>query len=187
MGFYRCDVPAATCSAEPIVEWEETSCLLCGGGQWSLLLEAPDVTPGGAGLWFPVVQCHDCGLCFTNPRPTPESIGRFYPSDYAPYQTPPQRRKASRRPQFLARYRSRYRVARQQLQWHGQGRLLDFGCGGGSFLQRMHGQGWHVTGVDFSEPTVQRVREELGLQVFSGSLPHPALDPASFDVITMWQ
>ena len=31
------------------------------------------------------------------------------------------------------------------LPWHGQGRLLDFGCGAGGFLQRMHCQGWKVT------------------------------------------
>ena len=34
------------------------------------------------------------------------------------------------------------------LDWHGQGRLLDFGCGSGSFLEQMHRHGWHVTGLD---------------------------------------
>jgi SAM-dependent methyltransferase len=34
---------------------------------------------------------------------------------------------------------------------------------------------------------VDRLRDELGLRAFSGSLPHPALENASFDVITMWQ
>ena len=43
---------------------------------------------------------------------------------------------------------------RKGLPWHGQGRLLDFGCGGGSFLARMAHQGWHVTGLDMSEAYV---------------------------------
>jgi 2-polyprenyl-3-methyl-5-hydroxy-6-metoxy-1,4-benzoquinol methylase len=35
---------------------------------------------------FQVVQCRSCGLLYTNPRPTPETIGYFYPKDYSPYQ-----------------------------------------------------------------------------------------------------
>jgi SAM-dependent methyltransferase len=152
-----------------------------------LLLEGPDATLGGTGLWFPVVQCHDCGLCFTNPRPTPESIAQFYPPEYPPHQIPSPERQARRPSRFLAGYRNRYHSARQGLDWHGQGRLLDFGCGGGSFLERMHRQGWQVSGVDVSTVAVQRVCTELGLRALAGSLPNPKLDPASFDIITMWQ
>jgi 2-polyprenyl-3-methyl-5-hydroxy-6-metoxy-1,4-benzoquinol methylase len=70
--------------------------------------------------------------------------------------------------------------------WHGKGRLLDFGCGGGSFLERMDRQGWQVTGVDISPLAVERIRSKLGLHALLGSLPHEALEPGSFDVITMW-
>ncbi|HMC66442.1 MAG TPA: class I SAM-dependent methyltransferase, partial [Gemmataceae bacterium] len=72
------------------------------------------------------------------------------------------------------------------LPWHGQGRLLDFGCGGGSFLERMHRQGWRVTGIDVSAEAVERIRTELDLQAVLGTLPHPDLQPETFDVITMW-
>jgi 2-polyprenyl-3-methyl-5-hydroxy-6-metoxy-1,4-benzoquinol methylase len=63
---------------------------------------------------------------------------------------------------------------------------LDFGCGGGLFLHRMHRQGWHVTGLDVSTVAVEKVRTELGLPALVGTLPHPRLKPESFDVITMW-
>jgi 2-polyprenyl-3-methyl-5-hydroxy-6-metoxy-1,4-benzoquinol methylase len=72
------------------------------------------------------------------------------------------------------------------LPWHGEGRLLDFGCGGGIFLERMAEQGWRVLGLDASASTVERIRTELRLPALVGSLPHPELEPASFDVITMW-
>jgi SAM-dependent methyltransferase len=85
-----------------------------------------------------------------------------------------------------SRLRRKRHAESKGLPWHGEGRLLDFGCGGGSFLARMHRQGWQVTGLDISTTAVQRVRGELGLRVFVGSLPHPELRPASFDVITMW-
>jgi SAM-dependent methyltransferase len=156
------------------VEWQEADCPLCGGGRSSVLLEAPDLSPGSSGLWFAVVRCPDCGLCYTNPRPSPASIGQFYPDVYRPHRTP---RGPSRR---------RGRKERQALPWHGQGRLLDFGCGGGSYLQRMHEEGWQVTGLDVSAAAVERVRSCLGLPALVGSLPHPQLGPAGFDVVTMW-
>jgi SAM-dependent methyltransferase len=173
-------------AAGPVVEWEEPDCLLCGGSRWVPLLEAPDCAPGGTGLWFAVVQCLDCGLCFTNPRPSAASIGQFYPTVYRPHRPPSARR--PRKPWHL-RLPSPWRGPRQDrrgLPWHGQGRLLDFGCGGGSFLWRMHRQGWHVVGLDISPAAVGHVRGELGLPALLGTLPHPDLRPHTFDVITMW-
>jgi 2-polyprenyl-3-methyl-5-hydroxy-6-metoxy-1,4-benzoquinol methylase len=66
-------------------------------------------------------------------------------------------------------------------------RLLDFGCGSGAFLRRMHDQGWQVLGLDLCRAAVERVQRELGLSALVGTLPHPDLPPESFDVITMWQ
>ena len=34
---------------------------------------------------FTVVKCRTCGLMRTNPRPTPGSMGFYYPHDYGPY------------------------------------------------------------------------------------------------------
>jgi SAM-dependent methyltransferase len=169
------DVVAPTLPPARKLEWEEVDCPLCDGTRRQVLLEAPDLGPGSSGLWFAVVRCPDCGLCFTNPRPTPASIGQFYPDVYRPHQAP-------RRPPSWRRGRKE----RQTVPWHGQGRLLDFGCGGGSYLQRMHALGWRVTGLDVSATAVERIRSALGLPALVGTLPHPQLEPASFDVISMW-
>jgi SAM-dependent methyltransferase len=50
----------------------------------------------------------------------------------------------------------------------------------------MHGQGWHVTGLDTSAAVVESIRTELGLPALAGTLPHPDLGSASFDLVTMW-
>ena len=60
---------------------------------------------------------------------------------------------------------------RKVLPWHGEGRLLDFGCGGGSYLERMHRQGWRVVGIDASAAAANRIRQELGLTALAGTLP----------------
>jgi SAM-dependent methyltransferase len=87
------------------------------------------------------------------------------------------------------RRKSPWRVRKDEkhLALTGEGRLLDFGCGGGEFLERMHWQGWRVTGLDACSDAVERIRSELRLPALLGSLPHRSLEPNSFDVITMWQ
>lgn len=170
--------------SESDIEWEEVDCLLCGGGRWSPLVEAPD--PGAApGRWFMVVQCLDCGLCFTNPRPSAATIGRFYPRDYPPHQFRGHI-KAPRWWQRLPLVR-RCQDPRHLLPVFGGGQLLDFGCGGDAFLQRMRRQGWNVVGLDAAPEVRDRLEEELGIPALVGSLPHPQLADEAFDLITMWQ
>jgi 2-polyprenyl-3-methyl-5-hydroxy-6-metoxy-1,4-benzoquinol methylase len=186
MGFSPLPLTRPAPATDSRIEWEETNCLLCGGDHWVPLLEAPDVAQAGSGIWFAVVQCQRCGLCFTNPRPTRSTIDRFYPTEYAPHQTRPPRAETP----WTERLKCAFRWPKKErklLPLHGKGRLLDFGCGGGSYLQRMHQQGWEVLGLDFSAAAVRRVRQDLGLPAIEGSLPCPDLPTGSFDVITMWQ
>jgi SAM-dependent methyltransferase len=183
MGFFPRNLASADPGPGPVIVWEEPDCQLCGHRNWLPLTEATDSTPGGTGLWFAVVQCQECGLCFTNPRPNAETIGQFYPPAYQPHKTPRRTLARKRWRWFSSRHPARQG---QLIAWQGRGRLLDFGCGGGSFLVEMSRNQWKVTGVDVSAAAVQRVRGELGLRALVGSLPHPELEQASFDVITMW-
>jgi 2-polyprenyl-3-methyl-5-hydroxy-6-metoxy-1,4-benzoquinol methylase len=184
MSFFPRDLAAPAAAEGPVIEWEEPDCLLCGSRKGAPLVEAPDSTAGGTGLWFAVVQCQECGLCFTSPRPNDYTIGQFYPAIYRPHRAPRPRRSHWRPCWFGSAEQAG--EERLVLSWRGEGRLLDFGCGGGSFLARMHRQAWKVTGLDVSPAAVQRVRTELGLRALVGTLPHPELRPASFDVVTMW-
>jgi len=186
MGYSLLDLTRPDPNREPRVEWEETNCLLCGCDRWCPLVEAPDVTKGGSELWFAVVQCQRCGLCFTNPRPTRPTIGRFYPPEYAPHQARPPRAETPWTKRLKKTLRGR-ETERKVLPLQGKGRLLDFGCGGGSYLRRMHQQGWKVVGLDTSAAAVRRVRQGLGLPAFEGSLPCSDLPAGGFDVVTMWQ
>jgi 2-polyprenyl-3-methyl-5-hydroxy-6-metoxy-1,4-benzoquinol methylase len=164
------------------LRYEETGCLLCGSNRWSVVLEAED--GDRLGTWFRVVRCKQCGLCFTNPRPDSTCIGQFYPTNYKPHR----QARAVRRGlgDWLGRLRG-VDPERFGPPWHGERRLLDVGCGSGSFLQRMHQRGWSVLGVDVAQQAVDYVRDALRLPALQGSLPHPTIPPASFDVVTSWQ
>lgn len=169
------------------VAWEEAACPLCGADAGAPVLEAADpLPPPGAGLVFAVVRCSRCGLTYTNPRPGPRAMARFYPIDYRPHRpgAAPRARRARR---FWGRLLGRPCPERRgDLPWPGPGRLLDFGCGTGGFLRTMAGRGWQVLGLDSSEVAVEAVRTRYDLPALVGTLPHPELRPGSFDVVTMW-
>jgi len=182
MGYLQQEAAWPAAVSRPTIGWEEPACLLCGRRHWSQIVEAPDTSAGGSGLWFAVVQCRECGLCFTNPRPDRASIGQFYPPGYGPHQPRDVERRPRRRPATWRMPGQPWRT----LPWPGPGRLLDFGCGRGSFLERVRRQGWQATGIDVAGVADQCVRGESASPVLVGTLPHPELVPASFDVITMW-
>ena len=171
----------------PVVRWADSPCPLCGHRDEQVLFEAADPNPpAGGGLVFAVVECRRCGLGYTNPRPDEASIGQFYPADYRPHRRP-RKMRAAGKPSAWGRWTGRSSRERDGgLPWVGRGRLLDFGCGGGSYLKRMADHGWAVTGLDAAVGAVRRVQDELGLTALVGTLPHPDLAPASFDVVTMW-
>jgi 2-polyprenyl-3-methyl-5-hydroxy-6-metoxy-1,4-benzoquinol methylase len=172
----------------PAVEWEETPCPLCGADAGAPVLEAPDPLPAaGEGLVFAVVRCAHCRLTYTNPRPSERTIARFYPADYRPHRRPGKMRQSRRaRPLWGRLFGRPCGERRGALPWPVPGRLLDFGCGAGSFLKTMADQGWAVTGLDAAVGAVERVRAEHRLTALVGTLPHPDLRPGSFDVVTMW-
>jgi hypothetical protein len=59
--------------------WVATHCAVCGAGGGTRILEVrrPEATS-----W--VVRC-DCGLRRLDPRPSPETVGRYYGDDYNAY------------------------------------------------------------------------------------------------------
>ena len=168
------------------IRWEESPCPLCSAERLHPMLEAADVDPGAGGLRFAIVRCERCGLLFTNPRPDAETMARFYRPSYPAFHRPKLLRNLSRSWYPFARLIGRPCRERRVLPWLGQGRLLDFGCGGGKFLLRMQGQGWKVVGLDRSPDVVSHLRDRLGVQALLGSLPYADFEPESFDIITMW-
>jgi SAM-dependent methyltransferase len=165
------------------IDWEEAPCPLCAASNADALIEAADPLPGpDLGLRFLIVRCRDCGLAYTNPRPSPRCMGRFYPEDYTPHAY---RNSAASRQKWRLWQRRDSLVP--VLPLPPGGRLLDFGCGSGDLLQEMHQRGWRVTGLDLSPLVVRHIREQLGLTAFAGTLPHPELRPGTFEAVTMSQ
>lgn len=65
-----------------------------------------------------------------------------------------------------------------------QGKLMDVGCGDGSYIQYMQGLGWAVKGIDFDPKAVSNARTK-GLMVQLGDLAQQQYPDNSFDVVTI--
>jgi SAM-dependent methyltransferase len=139
---------------------------------------------------FQVVRCKGCGLMRTDPRPTLEGIGFYYPPDYRPYLTT-RADSAAAAPQ-VRRDGPIRRVARRllrpvnhELPPSSPGRMLEIGCGSGSFLHEMARQGWEVEGIEPS-PEAGAAAQALGYPVHIGPLETAHEPQAPYDLIVGW-
>lgn len=134
---------------------------------------------------FTIVRCNRCELMRTNPRPTAQTIGVYYPSDYGPYLGTI----ASNRSGLTARLAT---FARKFVDFRSEaipdiepGHALEFGCASGAFLQKLAALGWSPVGVEFSESAAERARG-LGFEVHAGAMENVELPNSRFDLVVGW-
>jgi SAM-dependent methyltransferase len=189
---------------------EEAACDYCGTSAAEVVLTGRDRLHGLPGT-FRVVECAQCGLARTDPRPAASSLAAAYPDEYGPHQG---RTVRAREPRGLLRWSLtsfrgyplgrrwpgllrwlgaplaaavlRRRRALRYLPFVGEGRLLDYGCGAGGYVATMAAAGWRAEGMDLSDAAVAAGRD-AGLKLHQGTLPGADLPAGSFDAVTMWQ
>jgi len=137
---------------------------------------------------FTIVKCHTCGLMRTNPRPTPDTIGFYYPDNYGPYLGTQVQKTTSVTSikKFLKPLINQiFNFNTQRLPILPRGRLLEVGCASGAFLHQMAELGWQVQGIEFSEKAAQSA-VQMGYHVHTGSLETAPSPNEPFDLIVGW-
>lgn len=171
------------------VQLEDAACPLCCSKNDELVLTGRDLLHDLPGE-FDVVRCSSCGLMRTNPRPSPDTIGFYYPDDYGPYlgtRIQHTNKKATNTIKSLLKplFRKLFNFNTTPLPQQTVGRLLEIGCASGSFLHLMAAKGWQVQGVEFSEKAAQAT-QELGYGVHVGPLETTLDTKESYDLIVGW-
>lgn len=160
------------------MKMERTGCVLCfpsppGKPQWQAS------SPGNQG--FAYLRCPGCGLVYLNPRPAREEILGYYNRDY--YGEGEKKFgtwiEASRL--YFAGKRAR-RIGRFLPR---KGRILDVGCGQGTFLQLLRREGWEVQGTELAEEPARRARQ-AGIPVSLGEIQEGQFGEGTLDLVTLW-
>ena len=157
-------------------------CPWCGSENAQLHLELKDLFLTQEP--FKILECKECGLLFTTPRPNKDEIGRYYKSEeYYSHQE----NKEGFIPKVYEKVKSvnlknKYGIATEG---KGKGKALDIGCGVGDFLHTMEQHGWDCTGVEPSEDAKVIAKKRIKGQLLS-SEEQENLPDSSFDLITMW-
>jgi SAM-dependent methyltransferase len=74
-----------------------------------------------------------------------------------------------------------FMMAKGAVPYRGEGKFLDVGCGGGSYLYRLKQWGWKVYGVEPSATGTEQSRS-LGLSVHQGQVEDAKFPAGYFDV-----
>jgi len=157
------------------------------------------------------MQCPKCQIAWLDPQPIADDIGKIY-TNYFTHQAPDNTnrfrglRKAVKASILNSRYGYQMEGSNKvmgsflscigplremvggSVRWldaREGGRLLDVGCGNGSFLDKMRHLGWEVAGVEPDGEAVAVARKRFGLEIFKGSLDEAGFSDESFDAITM--
>ncbi|MFM5907000.1 MAG: class I SAM-dependent methyltransferase [Novosphingobium sp.] len=139
---------------------------------------------------YPIVACRTCGLLRTDPRPTPDTVGFYYPADYGPYVgttvTASSAAAASGlKGAVIAAGKWLFNSRAQAIPRMSPGRLLEIGCASGSYLHAMAAQGWQVEGIEFSPESAETARK-LGHHVDTGAVETIEKAPGQYDLIAGW-
>lgn len=169
------------------------------------MVEAKDLIydrPGSA----KIVKCVDCGHHYQNPRPTRDTIGACYTSEYGPHthelKSAPvadaYAKAAGRNPWHLSPFVRAIPGLRSLYHWLSAGseaslpkppaknsKVLEIGCGSGGYLQTLLNVGWQAEGIEFADGPAERCRQ-LGFQVHTTGIEDADLIPQSYDLVVAW-
>ena len=147
-------------------------CDLCAGMELT-----PELVVNGCNL----LKCSTCGLVFTSPRDSEESLLRMYENEYYEKASTYLSSQLQQPPEDMCRLAE---SVKKRLTDRGCGktpRSLDVGCGGGAVVAAFRRSGWEAVGIDLSEAAINAGRNQ-GLDLYAMDVAQ--VEPHSFDVVT---
>ncbi len=133
---------------------------------------------------FSISTCLNCGLKFTNPRPSDDMLSYYYQSEK--YYSHSKKKNGFIPWLYQIIKRQNIKTKYHQIIPKKQsGRMLDIGCGTGDFLLYCRQNTWQISGVEPDQGARKIAEELLGEKIFSVNETNLWAD-SMFDLITMW-
>lgn len=162
------------------------------------------------GSYYRLYKCNECELAFLYPQPEKEKLVSIYSSNYEPH-TPKNVEQNYFKKRFMPKLQrlvysdliTPYEdekldfkrllsyflevLSYRSLPYHVEnGRLLDVGCGVGTYLNKIRELGWNPYGVETSIKAAEYAKNNLQLSVKIGNFEKIEYTDNYFDIITMW-
>ncbi len=151
---------------------EHIDCPICEQDQTQLLYDKDALS---------VVTCKQCRLRYVNPRVSQQMLEKGYVETYYPPE------KVERiHTDSMEWLQMTERLTELEKQRRDKGRLLDVGCGIGTFLHLARERGWEPHGVDPSESGIAFAQEVHKLNVQCGTVFDADFPDSHFDAITLY-
>jgi len=133
---------------------------------------------------FQISKCDSCGFLFTNPRPYPDEMPKYYDSDEYFSHDLSNRNFLSNVYSFIRKLSviKKYSLITN---FKRSGNILDIGCGTGEVLHFFSQKGWQTSGIEPAEKPRLFAQSNYGLRVYTEK-NLDLFEEQSFDVITMW-
>jgi 2-polyprenyl-3-methyl-5-hydroxy-6-metoxy-1,4-benzoquinol methylase len=158
-----------------------SKCPLCKSG---LFLNHAEITDYAVSQeTFILCRCSSCQLLFTNPRPNQDQIGPYY--NFPEYYS--HEDKAKNITQWIYQKVRNYSISNKVKfinQLSTKGKLLDYGCGTGEFLNAARISGWKVYGIEPNNKARKQANLKLHDKVKSSI--DELKKESKFDVITLY-
>ena len=161
---------------------EEINCPICASKDFDLLLKAKDYRLRFFEDIFNIVKCRNCEFIFLNPRPSQDEFLNFYPTDFHKNDTSLLYKIIE--PCFTISLKNTIRTLKR---YKKQGKILDIGCGNGSFILAMQKHGYDVWGVELNPEAQKYTPLNFKGRIFFQELKECKFPEKSFDIITMFQ
>lgn len=156
-------------------------CPACSSSNAVAVMDCTDYTVSRE--LFSIVKCTNCGLEYTNPRPTQVEIGAYYQSEAYVSHTDENAPGLVNAIYRLVRNYTLGSKRRMIEALQPKGSLLDIGCGTGAFAAGMQAAGWNVSAVEPDRGAAQRAAQR-GLNVEDEKWLYQTNN--TYSVITMW-
>jgi 2-polyprenyl-3-methyl-5-hydroxy-6-metoxy-1,4-benzoquinol methylase len=157
-----------------------TACPICNGNNFDPFNKCIDFTTSQEE--FAIVTCKSCRFLITSPRPDSNSIGKYYQSENYISHTNSSKNLVDKIYKTVRSFTLKWKL--NLIQSHKpKGKILDYGCGTGEFLNYCKTANWVCAGVEPSVAAREKASQLTNLKIV-GSLHQ--LDRSKFDVITLW-
>lgn len=157
------------------------TCVICGSNQFEPFLVCKDYTVSKE--QFSIMSCSKCQFKFTNPRPYPNELGKYYQSEEYISHSNTQKGIVSKLYHLV-----RNHTLKQKLNiikgFFKTGSILDYGSGTGMFLKVCQDNGWQTKGVEPDDKARSFSITENKIDVVSSI--EELNKETKYQVITLW-